>query len=146
MSPDADTPGKDAPALLTLDKNTSIEQSVNFLLLTYSYIKQGGLDVDEFIRSYVWRPIATMVDMFGTSDLQIQKDEPYQVIKGIEGFHSRAFGPYEDLFGLVTTDIESIVGIDKISIARERADIRARRFYAVQDYLNSMLIGAGLLG
>lgn len=146
QAPNADSPDKDAPALLTLDKDCSIESAVNFILSTYSYIKQSNLDVEEYIRAYTWRPIASMVDLFGTSDLEFSQDEPYEVLRGVEGFHSRAFGPYNDLFLLVNNDIESIVGIDRISLARERADVRGRRFYAVQDYLQALLYGTASIG
>ena len=105
-STSGDDPRGDISALLTLEAGASIEQATDFLVLTYSYIKQSGLDVDEFIRSYTWRPIATMLDMFGTSDLQFTSDGT-KVVKGVEGFHSRAFGNYADLFGLVPPDIEA---------------------------------------
>jgi len=138
-------PRSDIAAVLTLDTGSSIEQAVDFLVLTYSYMKQSGLDPDEFIRSYTWRPIATMLDMFGTSDLEFTEDGA-SVAKGIEGFHSRAFGNYNDLFGLTTPDIESILGVTRQSLARQRLDVRGRRFQAVADFVSSLQLSRALIG
>lgn len=134
-----------AVSTVALDQGASIEQAVQFLLLTYSYIRQAGLDVDEFVKAYTWRPIATMVDMFGTSDLELSEDGT-QVLQGIEGFHSRAFGPYEDLFGLVTPEITEILRIKRDDLARARADVRGRRYAAVTDYINSLQFSRALIG
>ncbi len=145
-----------APALLTLDKDSSIQQSVGFLVRLYSYVKHGGLDVEEFIRAYVWRPIASMTDMFGTSDLLLDADG-HTVVQGIEGFHSRAFGPYDDLFGIVPPSIDNIVGIKRktsaqgtkqanFSQAAGRADVRKRRQDAVKEYASAISFSRAILG
>ena len=133
-------------SIFSLINNQSIEDAVSFLVLVYSYIKRGGLDANEFIKTYTWRPIASMVDMFGTSDLQLSADGS-KVVKGVEGFHSRAFGPYEDLFGLVTSDVETIlnVGRDK-PLTAQRLDTRKRKQEAVRDYVGQIQIGRALLG
>lgn len=143
--PNSDKRSDIAPALLTLDTDQSIEQAVEFILLTYSYIKQNNLNVDEFIRAYTWRPIATMVDMFGTSDFQLTPDGT-KAVQGIEGFHSRAFGPFEDLFGLVTPDITEILGTKKTDIARQKGDVRGRRFEAAGNFINSLTFAKAQLG
>jgi len=141
----ADDPRRATPGLLALDKNSSVQAAVAFLVQTYSYVRQQGLDVDEFIRTYTWRPIATMVDMFGTSDLALSPDGR-KVVSGVEGFHSRAFGPYEDLFGLVTPEIEGIVGIKKGSAAAQRGDTRKRKQQAVQEYVAALQYARAILG
>jgi hypothetical protein len=141
----ADDPRRFAPALIALDKNASIQQAVDFLLLTYSYARLSGADINQFVRSYTWRPIATLVDMLGTSDLKFSTDGE-SVIQGFEGFHSRAFGPYDNLFGLVGPDIENIVGIKRGSTTAQRADVRKRRYEAVQQYASALLFSRGLLG
>lgn len=140
----ADDPRRFAPALVALDKGSSIQQAVDFLLLTYSFARLSGADIDQFARSYTWRGIATMVDMLGTSDLQFDKDG--NVTQGFEGFHSRAFGPYEDLFGLTGPDVEDILGIKRGSTAAQRADTRKRKYAAVQAYASALLFSKGLLG
>lgn len=130
---------------LQLKEGSSILNAVDFLVLTYSFIRQNRLNVDEFIRSYTWRPIATMSDIFGTSDLEFSSDGE-QVLQGIEGFHSRAFGPYNDLFGLVTPEIKSILKIERDSPAAQRADTRLRKYQAVQSYVSALLLSRGILG
>jgi len=134
-----------AVALLTLDKEASTEQAVSFLLMTYSYVKSAGLDIDEFIKAYTWRPIATMVDMFGTSDFALDESGE-EAISGIEGFHSRAFGPFNNLFGLVTPEITEILGIKRAAIAAQRGDVRGRRYVAVVDLVNSLQLSRANVG
>lgn len=138
-------PAGDAPGVLSLQANASIQQAVEYLLLTYSYIKQSGADVDEFIGAYTWRPIATLVDMFGTSDLAYDANGE-NVVQGYEGFHSRAVGPYNNLFGLVTPDIETVLNIKRGSTAAHNIDIRKDRRDMVEAYVTALLYGNALLG
>ena len=140
-----DDPRTATAALLALDRDAGIQQAVGFLVQTYSYVKQGGADVEEFLRSYTWRPIASMVDMFGTSDLELSKDG-LAVLQGIEGFHSRAFGPYEDLFGLVTSDIETVLGLGRASRAAKNGDTRKRKQDAVKEYVTALQFARAVLG
>lgn len=142
---DAEDPRRFAPALVALDEGSSIQEAVEFLLLTYSHIKNSGMDIEEFIRAYTWRPIASMLDMFGTQDLQLS-DDGEQVVDGIEGFHSRAFGEFENLFGLTTPDIENIIGITRGDQAAQRADTRLRKIRAVQAYRSALLFTTAVLG
>lgn len=138
-------PRKDMPVAYQLAAGASIEQAAAFLQATYSHIKTAGLDVEEFIRSYTWRPIATMVDMFGTRDLQLSPDGNF-VVQGIEGFHSRAFGPYNNLFGLVTPEIEDVVGLKRGTTAAQKGDTRKVKQDAVKDYLAGLGIGRAIIG
>lgn len=140
----ADDPNRLAPILTALDAGASIQQAVDFLLLTYSFVRSSGADVDQFVSSYRWRPVATMVDLFGTSDLQF--DTAGNVTQGIEGFHSRAFGPFEDLFGIAGPDLQDILGIKRGSTTAQRADTRKRKFQAVQEYVSALLAGRAILG
>ena len=147
-SPDAtnaDDPSKNAPAVADLQAGCSIRQAVDFLLLTYSYIKQNAIDTDAFIGSYTWRPIATLVDIFGTADLAYDA-QGENVIQGFEGFHSRAIGPYNDLFGLVTPEIETVLNIKRGSTAAQKVDIRKERRDKVEQYVVALLFGNALLG
>jgi len=140
-----DDPRADAPVAIELDEGSSIQQAVEFLHLTYSYIKQQGLDVDEFIGAYTWRPIATMLDMFGTYDLTYSKNGE-RVISGIEGFHSRAVGNYENLFGLVDDEIRSVTGIERGSAASRKLDTRKAKREQVEKYITALLFTTALLG
>jgi hypothetical protein len=133
------------PALMTLENQASIQQSVAFILQVYGYLKTTGLSVDDFIRSYTWRPIASMVDMFGSADLQFDPTGSI-VVKGIEGFHSRAFGQYENLFALVTPEIEKIIGITRGSSVARKADTRKSKWDAVRDYVDVLNATKAILG
>jgi hypothetical protein len=133
-------------SILNLDPNSTIEQAAQFLVLTYSFAKQApNVDMDAFILAYVWRPIASIVDMFGTSDLTLSTDGS-QVLRGFEGFHSRAFGQYNNLFGLVTPSIENILGMTRGSTAATKADTRKRKQDAVLDYLSAIQLSRAILG
>lgn len=142
---DPSDPSSDAPLVYQLQVGATIEQAVAFLMATYSQIKNAGADVEEFIRSYTWRPVATMVDMFGTGDLQLSPDGS-SIVQGIEGFHSRAFGPFNDLFGLVTPEIEEVTGIKRGTNAAQKSDTRKQKQDAVKDYLAGLGIGRGIIG
>jgi hypothetical protein len=142
---DPNDPRSTAPVAYQLAAGASIEQAAAFLQATYSHIKQSGLDVEQFIRSYTWRPIATLIDMFGTTDLQLSPDGQY-IVQGIEGFHSRAFGPYNDLFGLVTAELEEVVGLKRGTTAAQKGDTRKVKQDAVKDYLAGLGIGRAILG
>jgi hypothetical protein len=136
---------EEAPAILALDTNTSIQQAVEFLVSVYSYVKGSSMDTEEFIRSYTWRPVASMIDMLGTSDLKFS-DDGHNVLTGFEGFHSKAFGPYEDLFGLVGPEIENILGIKKGSPIAQKADTRKRKQDAVKQLVAALLFSRAILG
>lgn len=134
-----------APIVTALEEGSSIQEAVEFLHLTYSHIKNSGMDVDEFIRAYTWRPIATMLDLFGTDDLEFTKDGE-QIVRGIEGFHSRAFGEYENLFALVTPEIEDILGIKRGQPPAQKGDTRLRKYRAVQAYATALRFSRAILG
>lgn len=130
---------------LSLVKGATIQQAVAHIVLTYSIVRQAGFDTNEFIRGYTWRPIASMVDMFGSSDLQLDPTGN-SVVNGVEGFHSRAFGPFDDLFGLVTPEIESVVGIKRGTAPAEHADTRKRKYQAALDYIAQLRLSRAMLG
>lgn len=146
------TPGdgySQAPALYALDKDASIEQAVSFLLLAYSYVRASdpsggsGQATRAFIDAYKWRPIATLPDMFGSSDLRLSTTLGGQKVEqGVEGFHSRAFGPHNNFFGLVTSDIRNILGIEPQSLAATKGDVRKDKQDAVLVYVAKLMGGA----
>lgn len=142
---DPNDPSASAELVYQLTAGATIEQAVAFLMATYSHIKTAGLDVEEFIRSYTWRPVANMVDMFGTGDLQLSSDGS-SIVQGIEGFHSRAFGPFNDLFGLVTPEIEEVTGIKRGTNGAQKTDTRKQKQDAVREFLTGLGLGRGILG
>jgi len=124
---------------------STIEDAVNFLALTYSVVKQAGFDADAFVQSYCWRPIASMLDMFGTYDLKLSADGE-RVVEGIEGFHSRCAGPYENLFGIIIPNIEEIVGIKRGTVQASKADKRLEKMQKVLTYTARLRVSRALLG
>jgi hypothetical protein len=130
---------------LSQTKEATIAQAVALLVLSYSVVRHGKFDTDAFIRSYTWRPIATLLDMFGSNDLTLSEDG-LDVLQGIEGFHSRAFGPFDNLFGLVPPEVNEILGLKEGSTASHRADTRKRKRAAVLEYLATLKLGKVLLG
>jgi len=138
-------PRINVPAVTSLAEGSSIEQAVEFLTLTYSYVKTAGLDVDEFIRAYTWRPIATMLDIFGSHDLEYSPGGE-EVTSGTEGFHSRSFGPYNNLFGLVSPEIEDVLGFRRGSTTAQKADTRARKLEAVLSFASQLSFSRAILG
>lgn len=69
----------------------TVERAADLLVRSYSVIRHEGMDAHEFVRAYTWRPIASLQEMLGSRDLQIDPSDG-TVLEGIEGFHSRAFG------------------------------------------------------
>jgi hypothetical protein len=128
----------------------NIERAVDLLVRTYSAIKHNGFDVHEFIRAYTWRPSATLSDMFGSRDLEIDQDG--NVTSGTEGFHSRAFGHGElgrNLRNLVDDNVRTILGFseeeDRGNVL-ERMDKRAEKAGRVLAYVEELWRSKGLLG
>ena len=87
-----------------------------------------------------------MVDMFGTSDFELSRPDGAGVVRGIEGFHSRAFGPYENIFGLAGPELDTIIGIDRQNPAHAKADTRRRKLEAVQKYISVLKTSRAILG
>jgi hypothetical protein len=141
-------------------ERSPIAFAVEELVRTYSRIKYNKYDVHDFVRSYTWRPIASMVDLFGTANLEI--NDQGEVVRGVEGFHSRAFGDFDDLRQLVGpadgARPRTILGIstentDETSGAAgtpqeisARLDTRKEKRLAVLKYLYRQLNSNGLRG
>jgi hypothetical protein len=106
-----------------------------------------------------------MVDMFGTANLEI--DDDGEVVRGVEGFHSRAYGDFDDLrqltqtrgqdrvgtiLNLVTTDTnEAAEGAAATRASRDtekarRLDTRKEKRLAVFRYVQGLLSSRGILG
>lgn len=138
-----------AATLLTMEKERTIENSIDYLVRVYSLIQSAGLDLGTFIRNYTWRPIATLVEILGSDNFTITEDPPgsstYKT-SGDEGFHSRAFGDSGDLFGLVNPKVKQVLGLttQKNEVAR-KLDVRGMRRKVIREYADE-LTTRGLLG
>jgi hypothetical protein len=215
---------KSQNAVLMQDKERTIENSVDFLVRAYSFVKANNLDVGDFLRAYSWRPVATMVDILGGSNLEIKqtakkvkkvvkqrrkltKEEQANIrkkkrraiiaesllpagasesqkalalskyrrqtaelertkdpkfgtryvtrsftqvgyeVNGKEGFHSRAFGDVEDLFGLVSPTVKRVLGLSsKKRKVAAKMDVRKRRREVVRLYVAELTGSRGLIG
>lgn len=159
-----------ADTLLAIEKERTIENAVDYLMRVYSFMAHNGLDVANFLRHYTWRPVATMPEILGSENFNIQpktklvfgtgslsdpgellteqKVEGEYVISGQEGFHSRAFGDVEDLFGLTDAKVRKVLGLskDKMPAAAKKLDVRLRRRTAVREYVYELTQSRGLLG
>jgi len=140
-----------AAALVTVEKERTIEASVDYLVRIYSYLKHYGLDVGEFIRNYTWRPVATMAQILGSTDFTVTEDPAGSgnyTTTGTEGFHSRAFGDVADLFGLVDAKVKKVLGLskDKSQATAKKLDVRQRRRQAVWAYVSEITDYKALLG
>lgn len=128
----------------------------------YSQVKLNRYDVHSFIRAYSWRPIASMVDLFGTANLEI--NDQGEVVRGVEGFHSRAFGDFDDLrqiigpgdgsrprtiLGLAVDNPDETSDDARAAAAAPiaaRMDTRKEKRTAVLRYLFSLMSSCGVLG
>jgi hypothetical protein len=138
-------------AHFAIEKERTIENAVDYLVRVYSFIKHYGLDVGEFIRNYSWRPVANMVEIMGSAEFIILEDPDTPgtyITSGKEGFHSRAFGDVEDLFGLVDPSVKKVLGLstDKQHATAQKLDVRKRRRQAVWAYVDEITSSRGLLG
>lgn len=68
-----------------------IESSVDVIAYIYGEVRRLGLDIHRFINEYTRRPIATMEDIFGSSDLAYKiSGNKLELVSGTPGFHSTA--------------------------------------------------------
>jgi hypothetical protein len=153
----------------------TVERAIDLLVRAYSAMKVSGMDVNEFIRAYTWRPVATLTDILGSRDLSIDPGTGRRT-QGTEGFHSRAFGrgemgsnlrnlvpenqagqstdPNEDVEGEEIgrgNNARRLLGIgtaqgrDRRNLL-SRLDLRTRRGDAVFAYVSELWSSRGQLG
>lgn len=140
----------------------SIERSVNFIGYVYGLVKARGLDVDEFIRQYANRPIATLPQMLGDPDLEISLDGQ-GVASAIPrangttprfGFHTLAVHPTvvdstTKLAGLLTDPdlhVQRINNTGEAGPIPPEYDIRKEKKDRVRDYFTALQKGPGFGG
>jgi hypothetical protein len=147
-----------------------IEHAVNIITMLYSAAKEEGVDVDQFIRDFTWRPVANMVEIFGRNGLgKIEPsiaglagaatdiaqsasrygtpETPAFDPAGNRGFHEYAFSSVGDMFGLVPADPTAIVSGNSLSPDLEidrRVDPRPERHRAVMRYFQRLLLYRGI--
>jgi hypothetical protein len=122
----------------------TIEESVDELVQVYDTVRKNGLDVRSFIDNYTIRPVASLTEIMGTPDLRI--DESGSVIQGYSGFHSFAFGDFENLQGFNNERRKSILSKSKTSKVARQMDTRKAKYDAVLAYRQELDKGPGFLG
>lgn len=142
---------------VTAESAISIQKAADYLATLYGLVKSRGQDVQKFVYGYVKRPVASMRDILGTADLLIDK-ESGAVTQGTEGFHSRAFGPYENCEILSQSSVEGITDLFSATGQYQRingtisrgvdltADPRLRRWERVNAYAEELGFSRGLRG
>lgn len=152
---------------LTDEENTrakvSIERSVNYISYVYGLVKAKGLDVDDFIRQYSNRPIATLPQMLGDPDLELSVDDSgkTQVAKRAGtnvtpqiGFHSIAthaslVDSETKMAGLLdepTLHIQRINNTGKAGPIPPEYDVRKEKKDRVRRYIEKLGQGPGFRG
>jgi hypothetical protein len=147
--------------------DNSLEKALNLLGYEYGLVKQQEMDVDAFIRDYTDRPIATLQDIFGDSDLKFKvKDaavggdaKPIDVTRNGTtvtprvGFHSGATHPdlvaKGKLVGL-TTDLQlsfpRVNGVGAKEPLVQDYDVRPAKKLRVVKYIADLGRGPGFQG
>lgn len=133
----------------------TVEKAVNLIGYLYGQVRQQGLDVDEFIRQFNNRPIATMAEMLGSNlvfDLQANgqfrptRQDPQREF--VVGFHSAALDERLVLRGALAGLLDSpqfsfslINGTGKKSAIAPHYDVRKAKRQRVLDYVTAFKNG-----
>lgn len=119
----------------------SMESAIDVLAFQYGEVIKQGLDVNRFVDDYTKRPIATMVDVLGSEDLQLTPvGNDLKVVSGTLGFHSVAVSGYGDLIGLLSDPSLPLANRVEKSTLPKGIDPRPERKAAVQKYLEELQV------
>ncbi len=134
----------------------SVSKAINVLGYIYGQIRTQNLDVDEFIRSYIDRPIATISDIFGSVDLELSVDRAsgkVTTLTGTPGFHTGAVNPdlvnAGNLIGIsrdLTNNLRRINGVGAKSPVMAKYDVRPSNKSRVVAYIAALSRGPGFRG
>jgi len=149
----------------------SVEESIDGLSIVYGMIKERGGNVHDFIRTFTRRPIANIIDILGSQNLEFDDNGKVADPKTmIEGFHSRAYGDYNTDVKMPDRDGPAAAGTkplgalmegesnpgsvkrpavigkdEKKSAIRPEFDPRGRARGRVRAYVEELKISRGLL-
>jgi hypothetical protein len=150
----------------TIAQVPDIEMAADALAYLYGEVKRLQLDSHSFVTQYTYRPIASMLNIFGSADLEYiqvvgkngvgtlerKKDANGNPV-GTPGFHSTAVGPFSDLAGLVDnpdTNIPRLTINGQSFPLATQLDPRPGRRERVEEYANELSsgdsLGVGLRG
>jgi hypothetical protein len=139
--------------------DSSIEKSVNLLGYFYGIAKVKGLDIDDFITQYTYRPIAGLTDILGDNvsiSVNGQVATPQAAIRGRPfkvGFHTMSVHPDTasrgQLLGLLDDPNSPIPRINKEGRAEAippSYDVRNEKWEKVMEYSAALEKGPGFRG
>ena len=122
----------------------SVETAIDVLAFQYGEVVKNGLDVNRFVNDYTYRPIATMEDILGSEDLELEViGNDIKTVKGRLGFHSVAVSGETNLRGLLSDPslpIENRINKRTIPIS---IDTRKERKESVQKYVDKLRLNSG---
>lgn len=132
-----------------VSKAKSATYAAEYLAETWMGLKEMDSDINRYIDTYVDRSYATMIDIFGSNNEQLQTysrsleslDFQKYKVSGIKGFHHNAFGNLEGLENLKGA-LERLPKADTTSTVRKSVspdiDTRSEKYKAVLLYRNSL--------
>lgn len=135
----------------------SIEKAVNVISYLYAQVRSEKLDVDEFIESFVRRPVASKKDLLGAHDLELKVvGGRVEVPKGQEskvGFHTFSVHPLcveaRNLVGLTDNPATPLATMDPTQRKALAAsyDVRWQKLEKVKAYKEALDKGSrGFVG
>ena len=136
----------------------SISRAINILGYVYGQVKTQvpALDIDDFIRSYIDRPIATISQIFGSVDLELGVDQNTGLVtatKGTVGFHTGAvnaeLAAVGGLVGIaqdLSLNLKRINGVGASSPLVTKYDVRPSNKSRVIAYVTALTKGPGFRG
>lgn len=155
----SDTSVEDVISALVQDetkKNViSIEKAINVLGYVYGQVKTKGVDVDEFIRSYIDRPIATISEIFGSLDLELRVNAngTATATRGTVGFHTGSTNPilvnagnYTGISEDLSLHLQRINNTGQAKALPPAYDVRKDNKTRVIDYVAALSRGPGFRG
>jgi hypothetical protein len=128
-----------------------IESSLDVLAYIYGEVVRQGLDVHRFVNDYTKRPIASLEQILGSSDLRYEEDgDKLKTLSGVAGFHSTAVADFGELKGLLDNPdllLNRLTGGDgKKAPVNRGLDPRPGRRKQVEAYLQEIGSSGGVLG
>ena len=125
----------------SLKPSKTVEEAVNELVSAYHKIRNDGKDLHAWLSMYRRRPIATLEQIMGSQDLEV--NDKGEVTKGKRGFRTWAYGPFSNLEGF---EAKANTLDSKGTLVAKGLDTRAAKYFQVQQYVQEIRRGSGQLG
>lgn len=120
----------------------SVATAADILAFQYGRAIQTNADIERFVDDYTGRPVASMIDIFGTPDLEYRRvGDRLEIVSGKPGFHSTAVAKFGDLVGIIDNPdlaLPSRFGDGKTSTISRTNDPRPDRQRIVEEYAEKL--------